>query len=630
MRESFVIRILASILLLLALPLLAASFVLFEKNYTDTMDAGQEDLMRIAEVRNNNLLHIKPFSESYLPELAFFLTPSMTPFSSEKMTKTLQEVAALEKGRFTLAILGVGKGDHYTVLAASDPRFLHDQVISYYALPSIAQGGFVQAIHVALDAHQCGTPYFYAAQAILDGQGKLLGILFAFANIQEEITRILEAGQQLHPKISVALLQRDSIVFAATDPSLIGRDFMLREEKREEPIPESAKNISPEGPIELQREERAGFYDFTWNDDALLGYFWEAQPKEFGVTIVTYFSKRQFFTGQITRFLGLYGLYGLVIFLGALMAYLLSTWISGPWQRFASLMRKVGQGNLSQRFQKERLGFEVNVLGDIFNHTLDALFESVQREEEYRVTKETFQKEIEIGHEVQRQLLPQQMPKERDLEFAASYLSSFEVGGDFHDVVEKGDKLFVVVADAASKGVHACLYALAVRSLLRAFIALYDDVGEILVRTNNFFCKDAADSGMFVTVLLGCFDCKTKELSYYSCGHVPAYVRREDGTIDTLSHTGMAMGLKEWESYRPEKIQLYAGDLLFFYTDGAIDFENENFQHFTERRLKNCLRQRSWFSAQQVVDGVHAELKSFIGDTPQEEEATLLAMKLLS
>ena len=47
-----------------------------------------------------------------------------------------------------------------------------------------------------------------------------------------------------------------------------------------------------------------------------------------------------------------------------------------------------------------------------------------------------------------------------------------EVGGDFYDIFSKNEsEIYFSIADAAGKGVSACLYSLGLRSMLRFAIA---------------------------------------------------------------------------------------------------------------------------------------------------------------
>ena len=344
-------------------------------------------------------------------------------------------------------------------------------------------------------------------------------------------------------------------------------------------------------------------------------------------------SKEEFFGVAVSHFLLIYTIYGLILIIGGGITYWLSLWISRPLRQLSFLMGEVSRGNLDVRFSEEPLGFEINILGRIFNSTIDNLLENIQQAEDERVKKETYQRELAIGRQVQQSLLPSKIPEVKGAEVAGIYLPAVDVGGDFYGYLSKKDAsgedvLIFGVADAAGRGISACLYSLSTRSLFRTYGTLYDDVGEILSMTNNAFILDAGDTGMFVTALFGIYHTESKIFTYYSCGHVPAIVRRSDGHLVTLAHSGMAMGLRESTPYSTDSIQLESGDILIMYTDGLLEAVNEKHQNFSDRRLRHILQTKQWQSAQEIVDCITAELQEFTRTTPQEEEVIIVALKI--
>ncbi|HEY4831712.1 MAG TPA: PP2C family protein-serine/threonine phosphatase, partial [Waddliaceae bacterium] len=153
---------------------------------------------------------------------------------------------------------------------------------------------------------------------------------------------------------------------------------------------------------------------------------------------------------------------------------------------------------------------------------------------------------------------------------------------------------------------------------------------QAMVATNNFFSIETGDTGMFATLLAGIYDWRTRILSYYSSGHNPGIVRRKDGSIETLAHGGIAMGvviLKEASSYT---IQLYTGDTVVFYTDGVTEAHNEAHQLFTEERLIDIIKNEGDQTADELIKSIVDHVRVFAGKTPQFDDITLLVMKVSS
>ena len=94
-----------------------------------------------------------------------------------------------------------------------------------------------------------------------------------------------------------------------------------------------------------------------------------------------------------------------------------------------------------------------------------------------RVTR----RELEIAAEIQRSLLPAQLPACLPFELAAVCQSALQVGGDFYDVIPAGGgAILLVIADVMGKGVPAALFAAVLRTTIRSMRHLFSQPGELL------------------------------------------------------------------------------------------------------------------------------------------------------
>ena len=75
-----------------------------------------------------------------------------------------------------------------------------------------------------------------------------------------------------------------------------------------------------------------------------------------------------------------------------------------------------------------------------------------------------------------------------------------------------------------------------------------------------------------------------------NAGHHPQFVLRSDGRLEKMSSTGMPVGLLAGHGYTEDAVQLAPGDLLFFYTDGCVETENESGDMFGSERLEALRR----------------------------------------
>src|SRR5690606_2330990 len=232
------------------------------------------------------------------------------------------------------------------------------------------------------------------------------------------------------------------------------------------------------------------------------------------------------------------------------------------------------------------------------------------------------------GHEIQESLLPKNIPGLAGLEIATRYIAAKEVNGDFYELfkLSNGD-LLIAVCDIAGKGISACLFALGLRSILRALASVETDLTELVRKANDLYSIDAYEASMFATLWIGIYNPKNQVLTYCSQGHLPALVLR-GAQIKELWTAGIAMGAQKVDVIPVQTFQLEKGDLLVLYTDGIIEAHNPERELFKKTRLYELLVNQQKKSVEQIADRVIEEVQIFSGGASQHDDMTLLLVRL--
>lgn len=322
----------------------------------------------------------------------------------------------------------------------------------------------------------------------------------------------------------------------------------------------------------------------------------------------------------------------IILVIGGGATIWLTVRLGKPLRNLCAAMERIRLADMSARYIPDRMGFEINVVGTIFNAMIVSLNDFIYRIRKEKAAKEAFERELMIGQEVQNSILPKELPSFPGLDIAARFISAKEVGGDFYDFLvrpsQDGDRLFFAIADTAGKGIYACLYSLTVRSMLRSYGEIHEDLETITKETNNLFCLDTGDSGVFVTAWLAFYDEKTRELSFSNCGHFPAYLLRANGTIEKLTTEGMALGVEKFDEVQTSSVQLDSGDSLLLFTDGVVEAHNDEMKMFGEKQLMESFKKRKELKAKQIVDELIEEVAFFAGGSPQYDDLTLIVIKV--
>ncbi|NGX48699.1 MAG: Phosphoserine phosphatase RsbU [Candidatus Anoxychlamydiales bacterium] len=311
-----------------------------------------------------------------------------------------------------------------------------------------------------------------------------------------------------------------------------------------------------------------------------------------------------------------------------ILTWILISFISKPIKKLLITMKKIKEGNLDERYKKQKFGFEINYIGNFFNNTMDSLIAKQREIEKEKIEKQRYVQEMEIAEDIQISLLPQKSLDVKDVDISFGNLFAKEVGGDFYDFFLKDGKIFFVIVDIATKGILACLYALNLRSIIRSYALTFDNLDEIIIKTNNLFYKDAKEKSMFATAFFGIYDIKSKNLKYSNQGHMSTILRKEDSTITELTTKGMALGVQEMEKVYINEITLQKNDLLFLYTDGIVEAIDKNGKFFGKENLVNLIKDTQDLKASQIVENLFNKLEEYSKDAEQFDDMTALVFKI--
>jgi serine phosphatase RsbU (regulator of sigma subunit) len=195
------------------------------------------------------------------------------------------------------------------------------------------------------------------------------------------------------------------------------------------------------------------------------------------------------------------------------------------------------------------------------------------------------EREHQVATELQRGLLPKQLPKMAGLELAAHYeAAGAEVGGDWYDAFAlPGGRLGVVLGDVAGRGVPAASSMGQLRSVTRAF-ALADDgfltPAEMLTRLNRH--QLALGQTELFTVVYAIIDPTDGTISWSSAGHPPPLVRDVEGWTTYLEGGEGLMGIEDIV-YRDLRAPMEEESIVVFYTDGLVERRGESLDVGLER-----------------------------------------------
>ena len=246
--------------------------------------------------------------------------------------------------------------------------------------------------------------------------------------------------------------------------------------------------------------------------------------------------------------------------------------------------------------------------------------------------KERMEREYDIAREIQANILPREYPTGRNFEIAGTYRSAREVGGDYYDFLEFDERhLGILVADVSGKSLPGMLVMLMTRDIVNKLTRTSMDPGRLLAEVNRELLPNIK-KGMFVTMFLGVLDRSDGRFRFASAGHNPLVVLNKDtGVAQEIKTRGYPLGMVPPEVYEKRvecrEIALGAGDWLIQYTDGVNEAQDCDGKEFGMERFAGIVESLKHLSARALVEEVLKSHSEFVGEAPQYDDMTLLALK---
>jgi sigma-B regulation protein RsbU (phosphoserine phosphatase) len=265
---------------------------------------------------------------------------------------------------------------------------------------------------------------------------------------------------------------------------------------------------------------------------------------------------------------------------------------------------------------------EIGRLAAAFNQ----MAADVEQHQRSAVEQERIRRELELGRRIQSDMLPRTPLHFGLTEVKGVSVPAREVGGDFFNYFALDSGLVaLLVGDVSGKGVGAALLMANIQASLRTRFALGQGLSAIAEAIDHDI--EANSPGpVYATLFIAVFDPATRRMRYVNAGHNPQLVLRTDGRIEEMWSTGLPVGLLAGHGYKELEVQLQPGDLLFFYTDGCVEMENDRGEMFGAERLQSLVASSGRRSADEVLAAVEQAIAQFRGGRDLFDDATMMAV----
>ncbi len=285
------------------------------------------------------------------------------------------------------------------------------------------------------------------------------------------------------------------------------------------------------------------------------------------------------------------------------------------------ILEKVSNGDLSSKVPIATHD-EFGVIAGHTNHMIDGL------RHRFKLINS-----LKLAEEVQQNLLPDSSPYLKDFDISGTSVYCDHTGGDYYDYFLLPNKgMGIVVADAVGHGVGAAILMTSVRAFITSAIRRYQTPATLINEVNHYISNDCSKSGRFTSMFFIKIEPESKTLSWVRAGHEPPLLyHASTGEFSQLDKGGLVLGIDN--SYEYEQTithEINPGDIIFIGTDGISEARNEEDDLFGKERIQEIIKQFYQKSAKEIQSELLAQLADFSKGRKQEDDITLVLIKVTS
>jgi sigma-B regulation protein RsbU (phosphoserine phosphatase) len=239
---------------------------------------------------------------------------------------------------------------------------------------------------------------------------------------------------------------------------------------------------------------------------------------------------------------------------------------------------------------------------------------------------------LKLAEEVQRTLLPARPPEVAGVDLSGTSIYCYEIGGDYYDYLRLPEgRLGIVVADVSGHGIDAALFMTAARAFMISAAQGFRNPAGLVRDVNRHLTRDSAPTSQFMSLFFLEIDPAEKTLRWVRAGHEPAVVFNPvTGAFSELGGDGMALGVVADVDYTEyTQAGWDPGTVIVIGTDGIIETRNPSGEYFGGARLRDVMRTHAATPVDRIQSAVIAAVHDFRGESPQEDDVTLVVVKLI-
>ena len=253
--------------------------------------------------------------------------------------------------------------------------------------------------------------------------------------------------------------------------------------------------------------------------------------------------------------------------------------------------------------------------------------ENAQLYERIAEQERRLERDLSLARELQFRLLPQTLPKVKNLDIAAKFAPARAIGGDLYDFMSYSlSRTAIVIGDVSGKGAPAAIYAALVSGILRSHAPIEPAPAEMLSAV-NFSLGERRIEAQFVSLIYAVWDDENRSLRISNSG-LPRPIYCRDGKTTMIEVTGLPLGLFDEAEYDELNFNAKPGDVFVLFSDGILDARNKAGDLFGRGRVEKIVTANCNASADAVVKAIFSAVAEHTAGEEAFDDQTVVAIRV--
>ncbi len=298
---------------------------------------------------------------------------------------------------------------------------------------------------------------------------------------------------------------------------------------------------------------------------------------------------------------------------------------------------EIGQlGNAFEHMTEEIRDYTTNLEAKVDERTAelkDANDVITQLNEKLKDENLRLSAELDIARRLQMMVLPpaSEMASIDDLDIAGYMEPADEVGGDYYDVLQIGDSVYLSIGDVTGHGLSSGVVMLMAQT---AFLTLSQsgerNIDRILSVLNQVLYRNILRIRENKNMTLAVIQYSDKKYNLVG-QHESVIICRANGTIEEIDtiDLGFPIGLEDDidEFIFSKEFELAPDDVILLYTDGVTEAENHAQEQFGIENLMEILVKYHQLDATAIMERIMEDVYAFINGATIHDDISLMVIK---